>query len=71
VRNGRSAVATPNREEPPKESRWSARKKADAVVRLLRGESLDELSRETLAWMKGGSQHPLLGRAGHRWARAN
>jgi len=25
---------------------WTARKKADAVVRLLRGESLDELSRE-------------------------
>ena len=30
----------------PHESRWSARKKADAVVRLLRGESLEELSRE-------------------------
>ena len=44
--NGRSAVATPKREEPPKKGRWSARKKADAVVRLLRGESLDELSRE-------------------------
>lgn len=44
--NGRSAVATPKREEGPAESRWSARKKADAVVRLLRGESLDELSRE-------------------------
>lgn len=26
--------------------RWSAGKKADAVVRLLRGESLEELSRE-------------------------
>jgi hypothetical protein len=44
--NGRSAVATPGREEPPKEGRWSARRKADAVVRLLRGESLDELSWE-------------------------
>ena len=44
--NGRSAVATPKREERPKEGRWSARKKADAVIRLLRGESLDELSRE-------------------------
>ena len=44
--NGRSAVATPKREEPPEEGRRSARKKADAVVRLLRGESLDELSRE-------------------------
>jgi transposase len=39
-------VATPGAEEPPAETRWSARKKADAVVRLLRGESLDELSRE-------------------------
>ena len=44
--NGRSTVATPKREESPKGTRWSARKKADAVVRLLRGESLDELSRE-------------------------
>ncbi len=38
---GRSAVA-----EKAKETRWTARRKADAVVRLLRGESLDELSRE-------------------------
>jgi len=28
-----------------KGTRWTARKKADAVVRLLRGESLDEVSR--------------------------
>ena len=33
-------------QEHPRESRWTARKKADAVIRLLRGESLDELSRE-------------------------
>lgn len=46
MEKGRSKVATPKREEPPPGSRWSARKKADAVVRLLRGESLDELSRE-------------------------
>jgi len=46
VGNGRTVVATPKRAEPPKGSRWWARKKADAVVRLLRGESLDELSRE-------------------------
>lgn len=39
-------MATPKREEAPRKSRWTARKKADAVVRLLRGESLDELSRE-------------------------
>lgn len=44
--SGRSAVATPKHQEPPRESRWSARRKADAVIRLLRGESLDELSRE-------------------------
>ena len=30
----------------PHENRWSAREKADAVVRLLRGEILEELSRE-------------------------
>ncbi len=41
--NGRSAVADA---EPDKEVRWSARRKADAVMRLLRGENLDELSRE-------------------------
>ena len=39
---GRLTVA----EKASKEARWTARKKADAVVRLLRGESLDELSRE-------------------------
>jgi transposase-like protein len=40
--NGGTAVVTAKR---PHENRWSARRKADAVVRLLRGESLDELSR--------------------------
>jgi hypothetical protein len=39
VGNGRSAVATPKREEPPQGSRWSARKKADGVVRLLRARA--------------------------------
>src|SRR3954453_19023013 len=29
-----------------RETRWSANKKTDAVLRLLRGEKLDELSRE-------------------------
>jgi len=38
-----SAVAEKGR---PAEIRWSGRRKADAVVRLLRGEDLDELSRE-------------------------
>jgi hypothetical protein len=41
--NGGTAVITVQR---PHENRWSARKKADADARLLRGESLDELSRE-------------------------
>ena len=47
------AVATPKREERPKEGRWSARKKADAVIRLLRGESLDELP-GSCAWKRTG-----------------
>lgn len=38
-------MATGKREEPPTKSRWSAKTKADAVVRLMRGEGLDELSR--------------------------
>ncbi len=38
---GRSSVA-----EESKETRWSVRRKTDAVMRLLRGEDLDELSRE-------------------------
>ena len=32
--------------EPPREIRWSAKRKADAVVRLLRGERLEQLARE-------------------------
>ncbi len=40
---GRSAVAEA---EDRKEFRWSVRKKTDAVMRLLRGEDLDELSRQ-------------------------
>lgn len=38
---GRSAVA-----QRPKESRWSVRKKADIVMRLLRGEDIDVVARE-------------------------
>lgn len=41
--DGGTAVVPAQR---PHENRWSARKKADAVVRMLRGESLEELSRE-------------------------
>lgn len=44
--NARSALTTPKREGRPTEWRWSARNKADAVVRLLRSESLDELRLE-------------------------
>ena len=40
---GRSALAE---DSPAVEGRWSARKKADAVIRLLRGESLEDVSRE-------------------------
>ena len=32
--------------EHPREVRWSAKRKADAVMRLLRGEGLEEVSRE-------------------------
>lgn len=42
-RTGRLAVVE---EDARKEVRWSARRKADAVMRLLRGEDLDEVSRE-------------------------
>lgn len=41
---GRSAVAA--KRGRPAEVRWSVRRKADAVMRLLRGEGLDEVSRE-------------------------
>ena len=40
------AVVTDERSAPAREVRWSANKKQDAVLRLLRGETLDELSRE-------------------------
>jgi hypothetical protein len=42
-------VTTPKHEEPPKEGRLSAGK-GDAVVRLLRGESLNQLSRGSCAF---------------------
>ncbi|MHC4377718.1 MAG: hypothetical protein ACYS26_14040, partial [Planctomycetota bacterium] len=32
---------------PPPPQRWSARRKAEVVLRLLKGESMDVLSRET------------------------
>lgn len=40
------AVMTEEAADQGRETRWSANKKTDAVLRLLRGERLDELSRE-------------------------
>jgi hypothetical protein len=36
----------PADDSAPREKRWSARRKSEVVFRLLRGESLDALSRE-------------------------
>jgi len=36
-----------SRRKPPTKGRWSAKRKASVVVRLLKGESLDSVSRET------------------------
>ena len=38
---------TDSEKKSPTEVRWSARRKQELVLRLLRGESLDGLSRET------------------------
>ncbi len=46
---GRSAGrAQPDRriDQPPGQGRWSSRRKTEVVLRLLRGETLDALSRE-------------------------
>jgi hypothetical protein len=56
VGDGRSAVATPKHEEPPKGPRWSARRKADVVVRLLRGETLTSYL-VSCASRRTGSRH--------------
>src|SRR5215213_6471527 len=45
-RSGRSG-APDGRPEGGREVRWSARRKQEVVLRLLRGESLDGLARET------------------------
>ena len=46
--NGRSrSSAASGRPEGGREVRWSARRKAEVVLRLLRGEGLDALARET------------------------
>jgi len=36
-----------NKKPPTRPKRWSAKRKSEIVLRLLRGESLDALSRET------------------------
>jgi len=40
------AVMTEERGDQRREARWSANKKTDVVLRLLRGETLDEVSRQ-------------------------
>ncbi len=40
------AVMTEQGDDERRETRWSANKKTDAVLRLLRGEPLDEVSRQ-------------------------
>jgi transposase len=45
-RSGRSG-APDGRPQGGREVRWSARRKQEVVLRLLRGESLDALARET------------------------
>src|SRR5215207_7807031 len=66
-RSGRSG-APDGRPEGGREVRWSARRKQEVVLRLLRGESLDALARETgqaagtiagwrEAFLAGGAEH--------------
>ena len=44
---GSRSGAPEGRPEGGREVRWSARRKAEVVLRLLRGEGLDALARET------------------------
>src|SRR4051812_3859511 len=46
-RTGSRSGARSGEPESRREVRWSARRKEEAVLRLLRGESLDALARET------------------------
>src|SRR5215203_6602578 len=66
-RSARSG-APDGRPEGGREVRWSARRKQEVVLRLLRGESLDALARETgqaagtiagwrEAFLAGGAEH--------------
>jgi hypothetical protein len=47
MEKGRGSGAPSSEPEARREVRWSARRKEEVVLRLLRGESLDRLARET------------------------
>ena len=47
MEKGRGSGAPSGEPEARREVRWSARRKEEVVLRLLRGESLDLLARET------------------------
>src|SRR3954471_19474129 len=66
--SGSRSGAPDGRPEGGREVRWSARRKQEVVLRLLRGEGLDALARETgqpagaiSAWreafLAGGAEH--------------
>ena len=66
--SGSRSGAPDGRPEGGREVRWSARRKQEVVLRLLRGESLDALARETgqaagtisgwrEAFLAGGAEH--------------
>src|SRR3954451_13183588 len=70
--NGRSRSSAPDgRPEGGREVRWSARRKAEVVLRLLRGEGLDALARETgqAAGVIAGWREDFL-QAGHEGLKA-
>lgn len=61
------------REEPDVPERWSAKRKTEVVLRLLRGEPLDQVSRETQvpahqleAWQRRFLEGGQRGLRGHR-----
>jgi len=62
------AVMTEQSDDERRETRWSANKKTDAVLRLLRGEPLNEVSRQLgsrrTGWRHGGTSSWPPGRSG-------
>ncbi len=68
---GSRSGAPDGRPEGGREMRWSARRKEEVVLRLLRGESLDQLARETgqAAGTIGGWREEFLA-AGHEGLKA-